>query len=262
MDKRTFIERAPIYYALGIASYFRKSGEEFASEATIQSYYYVEYDENDPTSGNSRLANDILLARGALYLRGEGFLEISLDDFGPPIFHAIDGLDAAWNRLTDIRSIPFFKYRQLPEKSATSWLYQALHGVNEEYARLGIIESDFDVPDNEWEPIPLDRDDEGLAKAQRALAETIEGVRADNGYAASFPEERDFVASELAEAANKLQADATVTRGFIKRKIMYPLGQLTLRFGKGAVGILAEAAKQAILDWLRKRGITFLDHFL
>jgi hypothetical protein len=133
-------------------------------------YYYVHFDENDPTSGNSRLGNDNLLARGALYLRNEGFLEISVDDFGPPIFRKIDRLDAVWNRLASMS--PFSKYERLSEKSATGWLYEALHAVNEEYARLGIIESDFDVPDNEWEPIPLDRDDAEMKNARSTRRST------------------------------------------------------------------------------------------
>ena len=87
MDKPTFIERAPIYYALGIASYFRNSGERSGSETTIQSYYYV---EDDPDLDHERLGNNILFARGALYLARGGFLDISLDDFGPPIFQVLD----------------------------------------------------------------------------------------------------------------------------------------------------------------------------
>ena len=210
LDKRTFIERAPTYYALAIAAYFRNSGERSGSESTIQGYYFVTDDE-DP--GYDRLGNNILFARGALYLERAGFLEISLDDFGPPIFQVRDDFGSVWEKLTEERRLPFFKYQQLGAKSATSWLHEALEAVNEQYARLGMNESDFEVPDNESEPIPLDRDDAELTKAQEALDKTIEGLRADNGYAASVPEERDFVTNELTEAAKKLRADAIVSRG-------------------------------------------------
>lgn len=261
MDKRTFIERAPIYYALAIAAFFRKTGTDSAAEASIRSHYFASDDEADATSGYDRLEYNILFVRGTTYLEREGFLEISLDDFGPPIYLARDGLDAVWNRLTDDRSIPFFRYRQLGERSAESWLHEALEEVNEQYNRLGMHPSDFELPDNEWEPIPLNREDPELIKAQETLEETIEGLRTDNGYAASLPEEKDFVISDLTDAAKKLRTDSTISRGFVEHKILRPLGRIIVRFGKASLGVLAEATKQAFLEWLRKKGITFLDHY-
>ena len=67
--------------------------------------------------------------------------------------------------------------------------------------------------------------------------------------------------NELSEAAKKLKTDTTVSRGFINRKIIYPLGRIIVRFGKASLGVLAEAAKQAFLEWLRKKGINLLDNY-
>ena len=262
MDKSTFIQRAPIYSGLAIASYFRTTGETSASETMIRNHYFVRDPEDpEPDAGDDRAGNYVLLERGALYLEREGLVQVSLDEFGPPIFQVLKDFKSGWDKLTSDHRIPFFKYQQLGDQAATAWLHEALQSVNEQYKRLGIQPSDFESGDNEWEPIPLDRDDAGLAKAQVALDETIEGLRIDNGYAASSPEERDFIVNELSEGAKKLKTDKTVSRAFIKLKIIDPLGRIMLRFGKASLGMLAEAAKQAFLEWLRKKGINFLDHY-
>jgi hypothetical protein len=69
------------------------------------------------------------------------------------------------------------------------------------------------------------------------------------------------VTNELTEAARKLRSDNTISRGFIKRKIIEPLGRIIVRFGKASLGVIAEAAKQAFLEWLKRKGIYFLDHY-
>jgi hypothetical protein len=57
---------------------------------------------------------------------------------------------------------------------------------------------DFDNPDAEWAPIKIDAGDPTVKKAVSSLENIIEEVRSDNGYSATYPQERDYVlVSEL-----------------------------------------------------------------
>jgi hypothetical protein len=260
LDKTTFIRRAPMYYGLAIALYFRNTGEGYATENTIDTYYFVPNTQiDDPDFGKFRLSNATLLRQAVKYLIEKEIIQVHLDDFGPSIMQTNSDFDTCWKKLESDPQTPFSRYRQLGDKVATDWLYQALESVNEHYSRLAITESDFEFPNKDWEPIPLDRGDAQLTRALIALDDTIEGLRIDNGYAASVPEERDFVANELAEASTKLKNTTSTSSGFIKAKIMDPLSRLIGRFGKASLGLLAEAARQSFIEWLKTKGIYFLD---
>jgi hypothetical protein len=49
---------------------------------------------------------------------------------------------------------------------------------------------------------------------------------------------------------------------YIKRHGFEPLSKLIARFKGAAIEIAATAAKEALKEWLRRKGITFLDHLL
>ena len=80
----------------------------------------------------------------------------------------------------------FQRYGTLGDKGKRSWLNDALDQVAKERERLEVQDSDFDEPDYEWRPIPLDRDEPELQTAIRAVDEIVESVRTDNGYAANL----------------------------------------------------------------------------
>jgi hypothetical protein len=84
----------------------------------------------------------------------------------------------------------------------------------------------------------------------------------DNGYGSQFPDEKEYVVENLSAVKEKFAKDASISFAYIRKRALEPLGTLIERFGKASIGILAEAAKAVLKDWLQKRGITFLDEYL
>lgn len=112
-------------------------------------------------------------------------------------------------------------------------------------------EDDYLEPSREWEPIALDRENQKLQTAISRLDDTISDVRASNGYASEYQEERNYVVDSLSSAVRRLKGEATVSISYLREFAFRPLGILIRRFGKSALGILGTAAKDAIVDWLK-----------
>ena len=162
--------------------------------------------------------------------------------------------------LADGAGHTFFKYEMAGDQD--HWVREALRRLDREYARQDLQPSDFDVPpEREWEPLPLDRNDPDLQSTIEKIDETVEQVRRDNGYAAHLPEERTYVLETLSALSRKLKEATTTSVPYIRRYALEPLSMLVQRFGKAALGILASAAKEAVKEWLKKRGISILDDF-
>jgi len=140
------------------------------------------------------------------------------------------------------------------------WLGEALLALDQQYEELQIKDEDFDdLPDREWEPLPIDRNDPDLKAVIEKIDDTHEQVRADNGYAAHLPEERAYIMDSLGMLAKKLKEASAISRPYIRRYAIEPLSLLIRRFGQAAIGLLATAAKEAFKEWLKKRGVFFLD---
>jgi hypothetical protein len=74
-----------------------------------------------------------------------------------------------------------------------------------------------------------------------------------------WPEERDYVLDRLSTLSKKLKEASSTSFAFVKRNGFEPLSILLKRFGPAAIGLVATAAKEALREWLRQKGITFLD---
>lgn len=142
------------------------------------------------------------------------------------------------------------------------WLIAALAEVDRQYYRLKIEGNDFEQPDSEWEPLTLDRADPLVENMTARVSEVYEQVRADNGYAHSNPEERQYVLSALESTLKRLQQATSISIGYLNKNVREPLSQLGRRFGKASLGIAVQAASEAVKQWLKSKGITFLDSLL
>src|SRR5258708_1556210 len=90
---------------------------------------------------------------------------------------------------------PFKKFYDLDD---FAWLTSAITNINEQYDSLLLSEDDFEeLPKIEWEPLPLDRQNEDFPKLVAAFDEAINTIEADNGYSVHAPAERDVVVSSL-----------------------------------------------------------------
>jgi hypothetical protein len=184
------------------------------------------------------------------------------DDFGPSIYRTSQGYWENWSHLAEDRSSPFHKYEAVGD-GAPGWLLQALQSIDQRYHELGIKPADFtQSADDEWEPIPLDRQEPSLAEAIEALDELAEELRQENGYGASFPEEKRYVLDKLNAGRKRLKEDLEISLLYLRTFVFDPLRTLIDRFKEAGIGILAASARAALSDWLKKNGISFLDGIL
>ena len=179
-----------------------------------------------------------------------------LDSFGPPIVLATDGFSEAWAELSGTGP-PFSNYSRASDPD--TWLRSALQKLDQTYSSLGITDEDFAPRENEWQPIPLERENPQLRVVIETVDRTLEHVRGDNGYAANVPEERTYVLDNLAALAARLRSAASVSLPYLQKYGAEPLSILIRRFGSSALGIAATAAKEALKDWLKRKGINFLE---
>jgi hypothetical protein len=254
LDKSRFIERAPLYYALAVAAHFDSNSGRSGSISSIEGAYTVQEDDADPYCYVSK---SVLLIRGIDWLIEKGLVAAEPDDFGPTTYHRTSNFYSEWSSLKDLAGTPFHKFAQSPD--GERWIYDALLAVNRQSNQLEIKDRDFDKPDDEWEPLPLDRDDQNLKEAIKAVEDTIEAVRSDNGYAQTVPEERKYVLDSLNSAARTLKESDTVSVPYLKTYALEPLSRVIRRFGKAAAGATASLTKDAIYTWLKSGAVKGLE---
>jgi hypothetical protein len=210
-------------------------------------------EDSDPESGQDGLEKRALLDRAIVILVEKVAIQVTVDDFGPPLFSKAAAFSAIWDELIKDQKSPFYKYAIMME-NGRAWLDDALVSVNSKYEQLNIQAEEFDEPDAEWQPLPLDRDDPRLVRAIECLEGTFEEVRSDNGYSANLPEERGYVLDGLKRTIEKLRTESAISWGYLRKNALEPLQMLIRRFSGAALEMTASAAKAAIFDWLKGSG--------
>jgi hypothetical protein len=243
MDKQKFVEEAPAFYTVAIAFALLEGKREV--------YTIDQIKEALPVLSRS-LIHDPLMEAGLNPLITAGVVGIAKEAFGPPVYHRLPSLTKEWAYSDACDQIPVF--RTFAQVRNWAWLVTALREVNEHYVALSIIPEDFKqaVP-SLWEPLPLDRTDEGLIAATEAVDEAITKIEADNGYAANVPGERDYVLQSLKTFRTTLRESAQITGMQIKTFAIDPLNVVMKRFAENAVGVVAGAAKDAVVTWLKSK---------
>jgi len=256
MDKGRFVELAPLYYALAVARCVKSKawGRALSIEGILAEYTVP--DETDPEAGYCYLSSEPVLAHALRWLRENDLIVCLDDEFGSSIYESSALWDKRFDEFVEDGTPPFYNYARASDGDA--WLRTALVGVNREFHQLGIANEDFEDPDRQWRPLPLDRADPILQEAISRLDETLEHARSDNGYSANVPEERSYVVQSLSAASRALKEDATTSVPFIRRYVLEPLALLLRRFKGAALGVLAAAAKDAISSFLKERGVEWL----
>lgn len=259
MDKSKYIEFATMYYAVAIRGYYENVA--YDSVATLSSFKqaYSFQDESGSPELETFIGNDVLLDNAIEWMLDHDLIGIVGDEFAPPLYLQTARADGKWEELEKAQNNPYYRYRLTPHKERQSWLSAALSKVNSEYHRLGMTADDFKKPDSEWEPLPLDRSDERLTTAIKAIDETIEAVRSDNGYSATQPQEKTYVLEGLSALSKTLKQAETVSLGYIKTYGLEPLSRLINRFGPAAVGATAALARDSVYSWLKAAGIKGLE---
>ena len=113
------------------------------------------------------------------------------------------------------------------------WLGRAFVGI--ERAGQDTPASAMPNADDIWEPLPVERTSalEAIQGAEAAL----DGIRADNGFAAQFPLERDSLVTH-ADATIASVKDGVATKGQVKENLVKAGKWLAEKFGGTAIGSL------------------------
>jgi hypothetical protein len=164
VNKADFIEKAPMYYAAMLAWALQKHRSISSGGLTIE-----EINSIVDTTYLSELRHRPLIQQALTFLEAEGAVNIHTDDFGPQLIYYTTNFPQWWEQLGP-RSYPLIRLIK-GAKDPRAWLITALAKVNDQYDQLNIKAADFTRVDKdiEWEPLPLDRNDETLIAATKAL---------------------------------------------------------------------------------------------
>jgi hypothetical protein len=248
MEKADFIKLAPKYYALAIALRFAKLGSAQTRQSIMNEY--MVHEEDGPSEDSLCLVDDFAIWNSAIdWLVARGMIGAFTDPFGPPVYVKGDTFDSQWNDLC--RTEAPFENAEF-SGDARQWTFQALDSVYREYIRLGIRPSDFEEPNREWSPIPLDLNNEALQAAIASLDKTITAVEQSNGYASEHAEERNFVLDNLRMLSQKLKNASTISVSYIRAHGLSVLKKVQDRFVDTAIGEGAKETTSAIVHWLHE----------
>jgi hypothetical protein len=251
VEKDQFIEVAPRYYALAVISEF---GREFTTTTRRQiiEYFSEQGDSSDPEDLRYRVKDGRLLERALSLLQEEGLIIVEVDHFGPELISPTDNFHVAWNLVSSTNGI-YSRYERIG-RTKRAWLLEALDNLAIQERRLGVQDSDYDVPDADWTPLPIERDLPEVQAVIEAIDEASDKIKADNGYSATKPEERNYVLDSLNTFSKRLKEEATVSWAYIRQFALEPLGRALKSLGQSATGLVVEAARAKIREWLMKHG--------
>jgi len=136
--------------------------------------------------------------------------------------------------------------------TGSAWLAEAYWKITSEWMSVEFAK-DYPQPDV-WQPIPVERNNPSVERAEAALDKGIDIIRSDNGYNATHPEERRYVLDHLTAFAKRMKEDAQIGWMYFKTFALEPLDTVIKRFGKAATGIAAAAAREALIRWARESG--------
>jgi len=257
MDKDRFLETAPRYYALALVWFFMRRPLALAPLSAITGTYATS-DEADPEEPRSLIEKVPLLDQAVQWLEQLGLLSVYPDDFAPTLFSRPSDFSENWDRLIsqpDGELFSRFVRVWTSEAQVDEWLRSTLYKVNITYEQLKIQPSDFKQPDQVWAPIPVEHDQPEVQAVIEATDDAVEKIRSDNGYAATYPEERSYVVDGLQAFGRRLREAGTISLPYIKQYAIEPIARATKTLGRSVGGIAIEVLKARLKEWLMKQGV-------
>jgi hypothetical protein len=125
---------------------------------------------------------------------------------------------------------------------------------------MGILRTQNLQLDDKWAPLPIERPDEYLNSVTDQLAQLREAISKDNGYAASEPSEREEVVYRLKVGIDYLNSASIVIYTAVDVYVVWPVKQILARFTTATIiGKAATLAISVVTEWLKNRGVQFLD---
>ena len=133
------------------------------------------------------------------------------------------------------------------EKYGEAWLDKHSVGTRGEDEPADSI--DIDLQEDEWEPLPIDRESPGYEEAIGTLDEAIGVVAGNNGYAESEPDERNNIVESLRQGQTAIR-ERQPSKAQITALVLQPLQFLARKFSESAIGEIAKVAAVKIVAWL------------
>jgi hypothetical protein len=248
MDKSDLIRLAPAYYELAVLLELQGKTGYMPEFALRRAYTYHPGEAADPEDASCYIEHNALLKLAIKNLVEQGAIEALLDPFGPSQYREGPKLDQYMLIAREDPAHPLFKGEASGD--AQRWLRIALENLNTACNRLDVTESDWNNPEHEWEPIPIDRSDNKLQEADRLLDETIAEVEKNNGYAVQHPQERNFVLENLRLLSRTLKTATETSAAYVRTHGLDVLKKLAIRFAGAVMEKLADGTAHALMRWL------------
>jgi hypothetical protein len=265
MNASEIRHKAIPYYACFICRLMQVPGTSLTIDEIQQS---SRVNRDDPTDESLLLSDLSIVEQAISFLEEENIIQLVTDEFAPQIVIQHQNFTTNRDLLHRQPDSVFSKY-SLAGDGRVAWLNKALSNIDTQLILSGnfseahgITESETPAIETAWEPIPLDRNDPSQTEAIEALDHIIEELRADNGYATTYPEEKAFVQDKLLAVTKRIKVDSQISWMYLQEFAFKPLAILVQRFGKAAIGMTASAAREALSSWLKSKGIDFLNNIL
>jgi hypothetical protein len=254
-DRVRFIEVAPHYYAVAIISYFQDREHRSTTAANLVERMQDEW-SNMQIIPVGLLETPPIFWKAIDWMVSEGLVRLIEDEFAPTMIVRNAGFTTRVVELTKVQNTPLQKFADLNDDQL--WLTAVLFEIEKRANEFGITDEDFNNPDLEWAPIPLDRSEPELNEVIESVDNAVEIVRADNGYAANKPEERNYVVDGLSVFRTRIKEAASISMPYIRQYAIDPTIRGIKTLGQSAAGVALELFKQKVKEWLVSRGIPWL----
>jgi len=224
------------YYAAGVLTWAQGRGNRPFALIDLESWSrspIEPYDDLEPY-----LSNAALLGLAIDELVEMQILRREKDRYGPDMFSLEDLQELSWvaDRFPDSVYEKASRYGQ-------GWIIAAIEKINrgaEEPPNIDAIEVRFT---DRWEPLPLDRKSPEVLDIFDALDRAIGEVASDNGFSASYPDERDNIVSH-AQVTLASAREGKVTRQQVQQHFVLAGKWIAEKFFGTAIGTVgAELVK-------------------
>jgi len=236
------------YYAAAILHLIESFAHDKAhfSEVEIDDWMYEDIDFSIEEPVYKRYLPDKKLISSALILLEnlECIFKV-VDRYGPDVFQILDRASLDLIADNDVHSV-YFKVDNFGEP----WLRAALTSLHSENRgeNSNNLLSQENTEDN-WQPLPIDREDQLYLKAIEAVEDALKVIEGDNGYAATESEERTAIL-EPAKATLTAIKDGTPSKEQIESNLVKPFKYLMKKFGDSLIGAAAKKIVGVIVTWL------------
>jgi hypothetical protein len=244
MDRTEFINLAPEYYMLAIVLYCENPDEYYSEDGFFAKFSITDDDRVD----HCFVEHEALREEALRLLEKHDAIEIIDDHFGPSLWKQGKGYEELEKMLEDSHVSPFHKARKYGDRRR--WLLVALKRLNETAFDLNITSADFEGETiDEWEPIAIDQGHASVQEAVQKLQDTTTAIEQDNGYAATYPQERDQVVHDLKGGLEKFKSDA-ISVAWVRRTVE-ALKRAAIRFANTTKAQMIDGSLAAIKEVIK-----------